>query len=101
MVVEIIAGRLIARYLGVSIYTWTSVIGVVLAGISLGNYIGGRIADRYKPKRALSALFIFASLSCVVIPPLNQILGNFPLVLHLSWVIRITLHVAAIFFLPA
>ena len=46
MVVELVAGRLIARYVGSSLYTWTSVIGIVLAGIAAGNYIGGRLADR-------------------------------------------------------
>jgi hypothetical protein len=29
MVVELVAGRLIARHLGSSLYTWTSIIGVV------------------------------------------------------------------------
>ena len=35
MVMELTAGRIIARYLGASLYTWTSVIGVVLAGIAV------------------------------------------------------------------
>jgi hypothetical protein len=38
-VLEIVARRL--PTLGVSLYAWTSVIGVVLAGVSLGNYLGG------------------------------------------------------------
>jgi len=54
MVLELTAARLIARHLGVSLYTWTSVIGVVLGGIALGNYIGGRIADRFHSQKALS-----------------------------------------------
>ena len=37
MVIELVASRLIAPRLGVSLYTWTAVIGVILAGISLGN----------------------------------------------------------------
>ena len=37
MVVELVAGRIIARFLGSSLYTWTSIIGVVLAGITIGN----------------------------------------------------------------
>ena len=41
MILELVASRLIARHLGASLYTWTSVIGVVLAGITLGNYVGG------------------------------------------------------------
>jgi len=101
MVVELIAGRLIARYLGVSLYTWTSVIGVVLAGIALGNYIGGRIADRFHPEKALSVLFVSASASCALIPVMNNLIGVSPILLQLSWPLRITLHVAMIFFFPS
>ena len=31
MVIELVAGRIIAGHLGSSLYTWTSVIGIVLA----------------------------------------------------------------------
>lgn len=44
LVVEIVAGRMIAPYVGMSLYTWTSVIAVVLAGFSVGHWWGGRIA---------------------------------------------------------
>jgi spermidine synthase len=45
MVLEITAGRLIAPYVGVSLYSWTSIIGVVLGGLSLGNWAGGVWVD--------------------------------------------------------
>ena len=45
MALEMVAGRLVTRHLGSSIYGWTSVIGVLLGGLSLGNYLGGKIAD--------------------------------------------------------
>ena len=61
MVLEIVAARLIAANLGASLYTWTSVIGVILAGISIGNFCGGKIADRQAPKRVLPMLFLAAS----------------------------------------
>jgi hypothetical protein len=51
MILELVAGRIIAPWVGVSLYTWTSVIGVVLAGISLGNYLGGWLADRHASLR--------------------------------------------------
>jgi spermidine synthase len=54
LVLEIDAGRILAPSIGVSLYTWTSVIGVVLAGLSLGNWLGGRIADR-RPGRSILA----------------------------------------------
>ena len=41
LVIEIVAGRILAPFVGVSLYTWTSIIGVVLAGISIGAYLGG------------------------------------------------------------
>jgi len=45
LMLEIVAGRLIAPYLGTSLYTWTAIIAVVLAGLSLGALMGGRLAD--------------------------------------------------------
>ncbi len=40
LVIEMVAVRILAPFVGVSIYTWTSIIGVILAGISsIGAYI--------------------------------------------------------------
>ena len=63
MILELVAGRIIAPYVGVSLYTWTSVIGVVLAGISLGNYLGGRLADRHASMRLLGGIFLLGGLT--------------------------------------
>ena len=51
LIIEIVAARILAPSIGVSLYTWTSVIGVVLAGFSTGNYFGGRVADRASSPR--------------------------------------------------
>src|SRR6476646_6427900 len=56
LALELVAFRILAPVIGVSLYTWTSVIGVVLAGISLGNYLGGRIADRWPRRQTLGVL---------------------------------------------
>jgi tetratricopeptide (TPR) repeat protein len=101
MVLELTAGRLISRYLGSSLYTWTAVIGVVLAGISVGNYAGGHIADRLNPRLALSLLFALAAAGCLTVLPVNAWTGNGSLLLSLSWPMRIFLHVAVTFTLPA
>ena len=58
LVIEIVAARLLAPTIGVSLYTWTSIIGVVLAGISLGNLVGGRIADRYPSPGTLGVILL-------------------------------------------
>jgi predicted membrane-bound spermidine synthase len=63
MVLEISAGRLIAPYVGVSLYSWTSIIGVVLAGLSLGNWAGGRWADRGANEREVGLALSAAALA--------------------------------------
>jgi predicted membrane-bound spermidine synthase/Tfp pilus assembly protein PilF len=101
MVIELVAGRLIAKFLGSSLYTWTSVIGVVLAGITIGNYIGGRIADKTPSRKALAALFALAAFSCVVIIMLNNVIGEWVWLWQFSWPVRIFMHVSVVFLLPS
>lgn len=99
MVLELVAGRIIAPYVGVSLYTWTSVIGVVLAGMSLGNYLGGRLADRWASPRLLGIVFLLAGLFSM------GALAADALGLGLSddWpiVIRTLAFTAALFFIPS
>ncbi len=40
-------------------------IGVILAGISIGSYIGGKLADRYDTQRLLFWLFLLSAVACV------------------------------------
>lgn len=99
MVVELLAGNVIAGFLGGSLYTWTSVIGVIMAGIAAGNYVGGRLADRYAADRLLGLLFLLSAGACATILPLNGLVGA---VLD-GWDVtpgRIAVHVFAVFFVP-
>ena len=47
LIIEVVATRVLAPYFGNTIYTVSSVIGVVLGALSLGYYVGGRFADRH------------------------------------------------------
>lgn len=101
LVLEITAGRLIAPYVGVTIYSWTSIIGVILAGLSLGNWLGGRWADRGGDERstgialALSGAFSLLSLlTLTVIAPALQASS-------LNLVSASFLYVLAMFFIPS
>jgi len=58
LVIEMVAGRILAPFVGVSIYTWTSIIGVILAGISVGAFIGGKLVDRFPSRRTLDGSFL-------------------------------------------
>ncbi|MFB6549840.1 fused MFS/spermidine synthase [Streptomyces sp. NPDC056405] len=53
LVVEIVALRLLAPYLGLTLETSTTVIGIALTAIALGSWLGGRIADHVDPRRLL------------------------------------------------
>jgi len=99
LVIEVVAGRILAPYMGVSLYTWTSIIGVVLAGISIGAYLGGVIADRYPHFSTLGWILFLSSLGAFSISPLtNWIGGTF---FHMSLMVRILLVTAIIFFIPS
>ena len=98
LVIELVAGRLLAPYIGVSLYTWTSVIGVILAGISIGNFLGGRLADRYPGPSVLGLTLVAASVTSFVTLGLVSVLPQFTLWIPL--VPRILLLTTVIFFLP-
>jgi spermidine synthase len=58
MVYEIIGSRIVSPFIGTSTYVWTSLIGVILASLSAGYWIGGRVADK-KPDIKILASAIF------------------------------------------
>jgi len=66
MVIELVASRIVAPYLGSSLYTWTGVIGVVLAGIAVGNYTGGIVAERGVTKKTVGLIFILAGFVAIL-----------------------------------
>jgi spermidine synthase len=101
LVLEIAAGRLLAPYIGVSLYTWTSVIGVVLAGISLGSYLGGVVADRAGSRRTLGLLLAAGGLASLAVLPFTttDLIGLAPR--GLPVVARIVLLTGILFFVPS
>ncbi len=101
MVLELTASRLIAKYLGQSLYTWTSVIGVVLAGISIGNYLGGWLADRYSPQKVLARLFVISGLLTFSVLFLDHWAESTKRPEGIHWQLWVMLVVAWVFFLPA
>ena len=57
MALEILGSRLLAPYFGNTLFVWGSLIGAVLAGLSVGYYYGGKISD-VKPDYATFSLII-------------------------------------------
>jgi len=75
LVLEILAGRMLAPYLGVRLETFTGIIGTVLAGISIGSWLGGRAADRIRPTLMLGPLLIAGGLLALLASPIVTALG--------------------------
>jgi spermidine synthase len=99
LIIELIAGRIMAPYIGVSLYTWTSVIGIVLAGMAAGNFLGGIIADRFASRRILGLVFIAASVASIgILVVTDAIVGP---TFSLSLLPRIVFYTTAIFFPPS
>ncbi len=76
LVLEILAGRLLAPYVGVTLETFTGIIGTVLAGIALGTWYGGRLADQMEPRRMLGPLLVIGGALSIASLPLIRLFGN-------------------------
>lgn len=75
LVLEILAVRLLAPYVGLTLETTTSIIGAALAGIAAGAALGGWFADRTDARRLLAWLLIGGGLLSLLIVPLVRALG--------------------------
>ena len=101
MVIELVASRMIAPRLGVSLYTWTSVIGVILAGISVGNYLGGRLSDQRGSFPFLGLVLALASIASLGILWLSNDLSEANLPKSFPFMARVVGYIAGVFFVPS
>jgi spermidine synthase len=65
---EIAASRMLAPYFGSSTIVWANLIGIVLAALALGYWLGGRLAD-WRPERLLLGLIVLAAALWVAMTP--------------------------------
>ena len=77
MALELGASRMLAPFLGSSIHTWTSLIGVILASLSAGYWWGGKYADRNPHRSRLALLLLIAAGSIGTIPVFEYPLLSF------------------------
>jgi spermidine synthase len=73
LALEIVASRVVAPYFGNSVYVWGSLIGVFLAALSLGYFLGGRAATRWPAWGPFLAL-VFAAGACIF--PIPHVAGT-------------------------
>ncbi|GAA2015478.1 fused MFS/spermidine synthase [Nakamurella flavida] len=98
LVMEILAARLLAPYVGVTLETYTGIIGTILAAIAVGTWLGGKLADRRRPHLLLGPILLLGGALSLLIVPIVRLIGS------LSWGTgpgAVVLLVAMAFFLPA
>ena len=76
LVLEILGIRLLGPYVGLTLETYTTIIGVVLAGIAAGAALGGRVADAVDGRRLLALLLVAGGLLAIATVPLVRALGE-------------------------
>jgi MFS family permease len=101
LVLELVAGRILAPEVGVSLDTWTAVIGVVLAGLVLGSWLGGILADRRPGRSVLSLLLLLSAAASALVLAFSSQLDtlaapfSWPTILQVTWLTTI------VFFMPS
>jgi predicted membrane-bound spermidine synthase len=67
LVLEVVATRILSPYFGNTIFNYSSVIGTVLAALSLGYYFGGKYADKYPTPDRFYQVIIISGFSTLLI----------------------------------
>lgn len=74
MGLELIAARVLSPYVGSSNVVWTSIIGIILASMSLGYWFGGKRADKGANQDQISNILLFAGITTSLIPILETLI---------------------------
>jgi spermidine synthase len=76
LVLEILAGRVLAPYVGINLETYTAIIGTILAGIAVGARAGGAMADRVDPRHLIPFLLVVGGALAIASIPIVRALGG-------------------------
>ena len=98
LMLEILAARMLAPYVGVSLNTYTGIIGTVLAGIAAGTWAFGRLVDNVEPRRLLGPLLVAGGILAMLSGPLVRLFGEH---VHSDSLKAIVALSAVTFFLPS
>ncbi|KKU98936.1 hypothetical protein A3E17_01200 [Candidatus Amesbacteria bacterium RIFCSPHIGHO2_12_FULL_48_14] len=67
LILEVVAVRVLAPFFGNTIFSVSSILSVVLAALSLGYYLGGRLADRRPSSQLFYSLIIISGLATLLV----------------------------------
>jgi spermidine synthase len=76
MVLEMAGSRVVAPYMGTSLVVWTSLIGIIMASLTFGYWMGGVVSDRRPDSRLLAAIIGSAAVMTLAVAfAANPLLG--------------------------
>lgn len=101
MALELAGVRIMAQMVGISLITWSAVIGVILAGTAIGNELGGVIADRYQGSRTVLAFCLIAASTGIIMVMGTFLIGQGRLFESLSYVQRVVWTSIVLFVFPS
>jgi spermidine synthase len=80
LALEMCASRLLGAYFGTSLFIWANLIGLILLYLTVGYFIGGRLADRHPSAQLLCTLTALAALSITFLPFISQSILNWSII---------------------
>ncbi|MBI3290783.1 fused MFS/spermidine synthase [Candidatus Falkowbacteria bacterium] len=85
MVLELIGSRIVAPYLGTSIFVWSALIGIILGALSLGYHLGGRFSAKNPRISFLLKILFLAGLSILLISVIKDFVLYYSAALGVKW----------------
>ncbi|MEX1063867.1 MAG: fused MFS/spermidine synthase [Candidatus Paceibacterota bacterium] len=77
LVIEVVAVRVLSPYFGNTIFTVSSVLSVILAALSLGYYVGGKLADQHPSLKWFFGIILTSGLSVLILHVLTLLILPF------------------------
>lgn len=101
LALEIVSSRVLAPYFGNSVYVWGSLISVFLLALSIGYFLGGKIADAYPSFKILGLIILLAGCYIAIVPVVYLPVSEWIDGLNLEFRFSILLASIVLFLIPS
>lgn len=74
---EMICGKMLAPFYGTSLEVWAVTLAVVMSGLAIGYWLGGKYSAKYTEVTSLGSLLFFAAITVALAPLLGKVFFAF------------------------